>query len=194
MLMFNHWLVKEPVTQNPFKLVYSVIRYATKHKHPECRRAFTYCEDKPPSHIDFGKNKYGGLFTTEQVEDVKTFLQVVLIICIGIVILVVIFENWQLQDRKAHLLTVTTESSYSRCYSIEAFIRKVFRVLVLPFCDLIFHPLFHRHLEMVNSYWKFILGELLLTAEIVAQLAMETVVRHNYFTTTSPSHAWAMLP
>ena len=26
MLMFNHWLVKEPVTQNPFKLVYSVIR------------------------------------------------------------------------------------------------------------------------------------------------------------------------
>ena len=25
--MFNHWLVKEPVTQNPFELVYSVVRY-----------------------------------------------------------------------------------------------------------------------------------------------------------------------
>ena len=26
-LLFNHWLVKEPVTQNPFKLVYNVVRY-----------------------------------------------------------------------------------------------------------------------------------------------------------------------
>ena len=74
MLMFNHWLVKEPVIQNPFKLVYSVVRYAIKHKHPECRSAFTYYEDEAPSRMDFGKSKYGGLFTTEQVEDVKTFL------------------------------------------------------------------------------------------------------------------------
>ena len=86
MLMFNHWLVKEPVTQNPFKLVYSVIRYAIKHKHPECRSAFTYCEDEPPSRIDFGKSKYGGPFTTEQVEDVKTFLRLIHIIFVGTVI------------------------------------------------------------------------------------------------------------
>ena len=73
MLMFNHWLVKEPVTQNSFKLVHSVVRNAIKHKHPECRSAFTYCEDEPPR-IDFGKSKYGELFTTEQVESVKTYL------------------------------------------------------------------------------------------------------------------------
>ena len=78
--MFNHWLMKEPVTQNPFKLVYSVIRYAIKHKHPEYRSAFTYCEDDPPSRMDFGKSKYGGPFTTEQVEDVKTFLRLLTVI------------------------------------------------------------------------------------------------------------------
>ena len=50
--MFKHWLVKEPLIQNSFKLVYSVSRYAIKHKHPECRSAFTYCEDKSPSRID----------------------------------------------------------------------------------------------------------------------------------------------
>ena len=77
MLMFNNWLVKEPVTQNPFKLVYSVVRYAIKHKHPECMSAFTYCEDEPPR-IDFGKSKYGGPFTTEQVENVRTFLQFII--------------------------------------------------------------------------------------------------------------------
>ncbi len=42
---------------NPFKLIYKVIRYAIKHKHPRCRSAFTYCEDELPSRIDFGKSK-----------------------------------------------------------------------------------------------------------------------------------------
>ena len=68
-------LIIEPVTQNPFKLVYNVLKYAIKNKHPRCRSAFTYCEDELPSRIDFGKSKYGGPFTTEQVEDVKTFFR-----------------------------------------------------------------------------------------------------------------------
>ena len=66
-------LVKEPVTQNPFKLIYKVLHYAIKNKRPQHRSAFTYCEDELPSRIDFGKSKYGGSFTTEQMEDVKTF-------------------------------------------------------------------------------------------------------------------------
>ncbi len=70
--LFDYILLKEPVTQNPFQLVYKVIRYAVSDKHPMCRSAFTYCEDEIPSCIDFGKSKYGGPFTTEQVEDVKT--------------------------------------------------------------------------------------------------------------------------
>ena len=72
----NHWLIKEPATKNPFKLICNVIKYAIKNKHPRCKSAFTYCEDDLPSRIDFGKNKYGGPFTTEQVEDVKTFLRI----------------------------------------------------------------------------------------------------------------------
>ena len=67
-------LVKESVTQNPFSQIYKVINYAIKNKHPQRRSAFTYCEDELPSRIDFGKSKYGGPFTTEQVEDVKKFL------------------------------------------------------------------------------------------------------------------------
>jgi hypothetical protein len=54
-------------------LIYKVIKFAIVTKHPQCRSAFTYCEDELPSRIDFGKNKYGGPFTTEQVEDIKTF-------------------------------------------------------------------------------------------------------------------------
>ena len=69
----NQWLIKEPTTQNPFKLVNRVVKYAIKNKHPRCKSAFTYCEDDLPSRIDFSKSKNGGPFTTEQVEDVKTF-------------------------------------------------------------------------------------------------------------------------
>ena len=85
----NHWLVKEPVTQNPLKLIYQVLRYAVKNKYPRMRSAFTYWEDKPYFRIDLGKRKYGGPFTTEQVEDVKTFFQILAILVISILIVTV---------------------------------------------------------------------------------------------------------
>ena len=75
-LCFNKWLVKEPAVRNPFKIIFQVLRYAMKNKYPRLRSAFTYWEDKPYSRIDLGKAKYGGPFTTEQVEDVKTFFRV----------------------------------------------------------------------------------------------------------------------
>ena len=76
---FKHWLVKEPVTTNPLKLIYQVLKYAMKNKYPRLRSAFTYWEDKPYSRIDLGKSKYGGPFTIEQVEDVKTFFRILAI-------------------------------------------------------------------------------------------------------------------
>lgn len=68
------WFLTEPVRINPYKLVYKVIRFACLNKKPIYRSAFTYCEDELPSRLDLGKCKYGGPFTTEQVEDVKAFL------------------------------------------------------------------------------------------------------------------------
>ena len=83
LLCFNNWLIKEPVKQNTYKLIFKVIKYAIKNKYPRCRSAFTYCEDELPSRIDFGKSKYGGPFTTEQVEDVKTFCRLIPMILFG---------------------------------------------------------------------------------------------------------------
>ena len=52
-----------------------MLKFAAKHKAPVNRSALTYWEDDIPSRLDLGKSKYGGPFTTEQVEDVKTFLK-----------------------------------------------------------------------------------------------------------------------
>ena len=65
---------------NPYKLVYGVISFAIKHKKPIRRSAFTYCDDERPSRLDFGKQRYGGPFTTEQVEDVKVMVNIIKIL------------------------------------------------------------------------------------------------------------------
>ena len=68
---------------NPFKTIYKVLKYSWKHKVPEHRSAFTYWEEDIPRRIDLGKNKYGGPFTNEEVEDTKTFLRILpLLLCL----------------------------------------------------------------------------------------------------------------
>ena len=74
------WFCTESVRENPYKLVYNVIKFACLNKRPIHRSAFTYCEDKLPSRMDLGKLRYGGHFTTEQVENVKVFLRIVMIL------------------------------------------------------------------------------------------------------------------
>ena len=63
------------VNSNPYHLVYHVLKFAKQPRSPIQRSALTYWEDAIPSRIDLGKRKYGGPFTTEEVENVKTFLQ-----------------------------------------------------------------------------------------------------------------------
>ena len=66
----------------------SSYRYSTtctrKHSFPERRSAFTYLDEEQPARIDFGKDKFGGPFTEEEVEDVKTVLRLLpLLICLS---------------------------------------------------------------------------------------------------------------
>uniref|UniRef100_A0A1X7VFV1 Uncharacterized protein n=1 Tax=Amphimedon queenslandica TaxID=400682 RepID=A0A1X7VFV1_AMPQE len=73
--LFKHKLENISLIKNPIKLIVRVLCYARKHKYPENRSALTYWEEETPSRIDLGKDKYGGPFTEEEVEDVKTFFR-----------------------------------------------------------------------------------------------------------------------
>ena len=73
-------LVIDRTGQHPLKLIYMVLKYSWKHKRPERRSAFTYWEEDIPARIDLGKSKYGGPFTTEEVEDTKTFFRILLLL------------------------------------------------------------------------------------------------------------------
>ena len=83
LLLKKKYFYIERAGLNPFKNIYKVLKYSWKHKVPEHRSAFTYWEEDIPCRIDLGKNKYGGPFTNEEVEDTKTFLRIIpLLLCL----------------------------------------------------------------------------------------------------------------
>ena len=70
----SKWFIFEKCTHNPYTLVLKVVSFAVNHKKPIRRSAFTFCDNERPSRLDFGKQRYGGPYTTEHVEDVKVML------------------------------------------------------------------------------------------------------------------------
>ena len=75
--MFN----KERVKYNPYKMIFIILNFARKHKRPVGHpSAFAYCDTFKPSRMDYAKERYGGPFTTSDVEDVKTFIRVFLML------------------------------------------------------------------------------------------------------------------
>ncbi len=77
-LLGPKWLIIEPNCPQSLKTIYQVLKFAWKHKSPLNRSALTYWEEDIPSRMDLGKSRYGGPFTTEQVEDVKSFFRILI--------------------------------------------------------------------------------------------------------------------
>ena len=69
-------------------MVWSLVPVICSGLVPVNRSALTYWEEDIPSRIDLGKSKYGGPFTTEQVENVKTFFKL-LVVSVPFVIIMV---------------------------------------------------------------------------------------------------------
>lgn len=83
-LLNRYYVPSGVLVENPYKLVLRVLRYAMKHKNTNRRRsAFTYWEQETPNRINLAKQKYGGPFPDESVENVKTFLRIIAI-CIAV--------------------------------------------------------------------------------------------------------------
>ena len=86
-LVSSKWLIIEPKSPQSLKNIYRILKFAVKYKAPLNRSALTYWEEDIPSRLDLGKSRYGGPFTTEQVEDVKTFFRI-LVVSAGIFLIV----------------------------------------------------------------------------------------------------------
>ena len=107
----KNWFLIVTRYRNPYNLVYKVTKFGRRHKVPIKRSAFTYCEDEIPSGLDLGKEKYGGPFTTEEVEDVKAFYGVLKVIfSLSPVLFLHVAQNHVLSLLSSHLTNNTDQN------------------------------------------------------------------------------------
>ena len=193
-ICFNKSLIKEPPPKSSFKLIYKVIKFAIVTKYPRCRSAFTYCEDELPSRIDFGKSKYGGPFTTEQVEDVKTLLRLLPLISIFAMIASTLvaanilythveklynrFTKWHVVGEPGYRETITD------CYAEISLTNSVSLgiLLLIMFHEFIIYPLFQRCIccGRIKSLWKILIGIIAQIMRVTTLIAFDVISRHNY--------------
>ena len=192
-LIFSHHLIKEPTTQNPFKLIYKVIKYAIKHKYPRLRSSFTYCEDTIPSRIDFGKSKYGGPFTTEQVEDVKTLLRTTIFMLLSSVAACLEVNRTKLSlalftnDMSVpHLPIAMRKCSYD---VTTAYFGQISVSVLIPLYELVIHPIFHRLIPNVKILYKACIGALIHLSRLVLLLTLVTYARHSFIDSETSSNS-----
>ena len=112
---FKHKLENISLIKNPIKLIVRVLCYARKHKYPENRSALTYWEEEAPSRLDLGKSKYGGPFTEEEVEDVKTVFRMLPIYIAVIAYACVDDSMWTSGKNSTLYCYLVTEIEYHIC-------------------------------------------------------------------------------
>ena len=173
---FNSWLVKEPVLHNPLKLIFQVIRYAINNKHPRLRSAFTYWDDKPISRMDVGKVQYGGPFTNEQVEDVKTFFRFVAVTAVSTplsILIFLMFHSYQVEMRsyqESNFISSCNGSStkhyMSNCYqsTLVAYSQFAAILVLVPIFEFAIYPLL---IKLTCFYRVGILHKLIIVTILV---------------------------
>ena len=146
----------EPVSRiNPVKHIFKVLNYARSHSQPVFRSAFTYGE--VPSKLDLAKNRYGGPFTTEEVEDVKTFGRI-------LSVLISLFGFLLLPNTLTSLAVFLSYDSWDTPYFIFYFvnIQNILPVLLIPVHMLIIRPCFNRYTYRISILNKMGTGLILV--------------------------------
>ena len=175
----RHWFMEESGLRNPYKLVFRVINFAQKHKNPIRRSAFTYCEDELPSRMDLGKEKYGGPFTTEQVEDAKVFLGILrVLMALGPIFAVDIASYEQLPNFGQHMDKHI--SGLMRLFK-NSTIFYLLVAIIIPLYLFLLRPYIHYYIPRI--FKRILLGQLLILASTICILLMDTVGHINSLST-----------
>ena len=175
--LFKHWLDTTSHIVNPVKLIAKVLNYARKNKYPRNRSALTYWEENYPSRLDLGKEKYGGPFTEEQVENVKVIMQLApLFICV--VGLVCAYNIKWISFYKSN-----EELSFFDCFMSKNALHALVASLLILFYQFIIHPCFHKYIpSMLKRIGVGLVFSLFTTIYFVIMLACKD---HFHFDTTS---------
>ena len=172
---------------DPYKTVFRVVNFARKHKVPIRRSAMTYCETSLPGRLDLGKKKYGGPFTNEEVENVKTFFRIV-------VVLLSLFGYYISYSGAFNQLPnfVTCfdfNTKTSVMYHVSRLTHRMVAILLIPTLEIIVHCCIASKFEyFLNKSFVWIgVGILLLSISNGTLSAMTASAVHNSTVNTTDS-------
>lgn len=138
-LCLHRYLIKEPVSlTNPVKVIYRVLRFAQTHKKPLFRSAFTYGESLS-SRLDLAKEKYGGPFSFDEVEDTKSFFRILLVIVCCYGFMLAQDENSVLSVRYEWLYSTYNHTSFAY-YETLISPTELFFISLIPIYQLLLYP------------------------------------------------------
>ena len=164
-----------PLKINPYKMVYDVVKYAKQHKSPVNRSAFTYCEDKTPSRIDFGKRKYGGPFSETDVENVKTFFYIALVLLSTFGLYIPYYTTLSGAFSYIDKLQGASDNNGYSSYALWTIFEKLI-ILAVPLYELVIIPLFPKvEYFLLNSLKGLGVSYILMLLAIVSMLIIDTI-------------------
>ena len=163
-------LVKEPPTPNLLKTVFGVLKsVATNHRSGH-RSALTYWEDEIPSRIDRAKIKYGGSYTTEEVENVKSLFNIAtLAMLMGAVLyntmpLRVVWNTQPLDHFKHSVHAVPLDP-----------LNYIPTIILIPVVEILLYPVKASCLERFGILKRAVLGAVLMLGAYFGVMALDVI-------------------
>ena len=176
-MLVNHWLSKEQIVDNPLPLILKVVYYTIKRKFKHVYNNNSV-QQGSLSIFNVAKRVYNGPFSSEQVEDVKTFFRVLVVVVIFTVFssgsstvndmsnqLATNLQNWPLGD-------MTRECYHEMSINYAAFTYSAITVLIYMS---VVHPLFHTCIPRVSITIKFLFSVLMFFAAVLTLLGIESI-------------------
>ena len=177
----RQWFHSEPHTHNPYGTVYRVLKFAAKHDKPLRRSALTYCDDERPTRIEFAKQKYGGPFTTEMVEDVKTFLRILIMLFVMSPIFTLqvavdyMFPLYGIHMGNSPIINTTECSAWLLLQSGN--LSYLVTVVFMPLYILFIHPYIPRWMPRI--LYRLTIGIFLMFLSVAAMFIIQVVANYN---------------
>ena len=179
--LFGHWLAKEPVAHNPLRLIFKVLCYAAKNKYPSNMSAFTYWDDKHNSRLDLAKVKYGGPFTTKQVEDVKAFFRNLVFVSLGCLFLAIslyvgsyVYVNASKFPGFDAMVCTEIKLMCVKTVAIEN-LGYVLLSVCIPLYEFFILPVFWKCLPQLRIFRRMLLGSVFVLLHLSGLLSAEMV-------------------
>ena len=170
------------VGSNPYRNVYRVLKFTAKYGKPLGHRsALTYSDDVRPSRIDFAKLKYGGIFTTEVVEDVKTFLRILLmLLAITPMFCFEVSTSYLFPIYGLHLgknVSVNDKCTYEWMFFESGTLSTIISVVAIPLYIILVYPHIKRWIPRI--IYRMGIGMVLKVTSVITMFIIQVVANYK---------------